>query len=461
MTRSRLTYSLGSLAVLLGLAAGGCAPYLHPFTTERAHPGLQSAKFAELTSLPQPQEKIVVAVYRFRDQTGQYKASDRMASWSTAVTQGATSILMRALEESAWFIPIEREGLSNLLNERQIIQSIRAQHSGPDGEALGPLPPLLYAGLLLEGGIIGYDTNLLTSGVGVRYFGAGGSGQIRQDQVTIYLRAISTQNGRVLKTVHTTKTIISQKVDGSLFRYVDVKRILESEVGYTVNEPPVLAVTEAIEEAVKNLVVEGIRENLWAMNPTDSLRAAEVFASYDEARAEADEMDYFGRIERTNRPGPGIGLFGSALLLRGDYHDAEARPGGELTLRKTLIPSVSAGLTGSFGQLAARDAFERNHLSAEADLTWYLLPSVRLTPIAKVGLGYLVQSYSAAYRGGRSEFPYATAALGLEYMISSRVGVSALVGNDYPLYEGLDGVRMGSIHDNVWSLKTGLTFYPF
>ena len=94
--------------------------------------------------------------------------------------------------------------------------------------------------------------------------GTGGAGEYRQDQVTVYLRAVSTQSGRVLKSVHTTKTIVSQRVQGNLFRFVDLQRLLEAEIGYSYNEPPVLAVTEAIEEAVRALIIEGLRENLWA-----------------------------------------------------------------------------------------------------------------------------------------------------------------------------------------------------
>src|SRR5690625_920843 len=118
----RLTLALLAAAVF----ASGCASYMAPLATTAAHPGIETRAGAELRRLPPPEEKVVVAVYRFRDQTGQYKQAENMASWSTAVTQGSTSILMRALEESGWFAPIEREGLSNLLNERQIIQSIRA-----------------------------------------------------------------------------------------------------------------------------------------------------------------------------------------------------------------------------------------------------------------------------------------------------------------------------------------------
>jgi curli production assembly/transport component CsgG len=84
----------------------GCSATMQPIKPSRAQLGTKTPMYEELTSLPEPRERIFAAVYRFRDQTGQYKSSDKMASWSTAVTQGSTSILLRALEDSGWFITI-------------------------------------------------------------------------------------------------------------------------------------------------------------------------------------------------------------------------------------------------------------------------------------------------------------------------------------------------------------------
>jgi len=195
------------------------------FETSRARLGEETQETAELKNLPLPKEKIVVAVYKFRDQTGQYKPSETGTSWSTAVTQGATTILIKALEDSKWFVPIERENVGNLLNERKIIRSSRAQYNSNGGQDQ-LLPPLLYAGVIIEGGIISYDANVITGGAGLRYFGAGGGGQYRQDRVTVYLRAISTSNGKVLKTVYSSKTILSQAVDVGLFRFVKFQKLL-------------------------------------------------------------------------------------------------------------------------------------------------------------------------------------------------------------------------------------------
>src|SRR5690606_25198029 len=152
--------------------------------------------------------------------------------------QGGTSMLIKALIDSGWFVPVERESLPNLLNERKIIQSTRYQNATEAGGNVQNLPPLLFSSILMEGGIISYDTNLVTGGLGVEYFGIGGSAETRRDQVTIYLRAVSVKNGRVVSNVSTSKTILSQKVGFNLFRYVSYQRLLEAEMGFSTNEPP-------------------------------------------------------------------------------------------------------------------------------------------------------------------------------------------------------------------------------
>jgi curli production assembly/transport component CsgG len=59
----------------------------------------------------------------FRDR--HYKASEK-AIFSTAVTQGA--ILIKALEDSKWFIPIERE-IWQFAQERNLIRSTRQEYT--------------------------------------------------------------------------------------------------------------------------------------------------------------------------------------------------------------------------------------------------------------------------------------------------------------------------------------------
>ncbi|MGB3541944.1 CsgG/HfaB family protein, partial [Rubrivirga sp.] len=340
------------LLALVLIAASGCSPrFATPFAVESARTAAPRTVTTDvLEAVPPPADPVVVAVYRFRDQTGQYRALENLSTFSTSVTQGATSILVRALEDSGFFSPIEREGLSNLLNERQIISSTRQQFTGPDGQPLGPLPPLLYAGVLLEGGIIGYDSNVITGGAGARLLGAGGSGQFRQDQVTVYLRAVSVQNGRVLKTVHTTKTLISQKLDGGLFRFVDTEALLETEAGYSTNEPPVLAVTSAIEEAVVALVVEGARDNLWAFQGPNDTVTQEFLEAYDARRSRDGQRDTFDRLPLdTDRDGFALELAAGLGRIEGDYADPSARPVGSATATFPVRGGLSLGLRAEGG----------------------------------------------------------------------------------------------------------------
>jgi curli production assembly/transport component CsgG len=447
-----------AIALAFALLVAGCASIGEPFVVDRATPAPQTASAEALKQLPPPQEPIVVAVYRFRDQTGQYRALENMSTFSTAVTQGTTSILVRALEDSGWFIPIEREGLSNLLNERQIIQGIRAQHVGPDGEPLGPLPPLLYAGVILEGGVIGYDTNVITSGAGLRYFGAGGSGAVRQDQVTIYLRAVSTQSGRVLKTVYTTKTILSQRVEGGIFRYVALRRLLEAEAGYSFNEPPVVAVTEAIEEAVRSLVIEGVRDNLWGLaNPGDVTHPA--FAEYDRAVREAETTDAFGRLLQAERPNMAVGASAGMALYQGDYQNPLARPAGSILFRYHLTPRFALGLSAGAGQLAADRAFEATHAQADMQGVFTFLPNRPVSPYLSAGFGLLVQPDPPRATQSNALFPYATIGGGLEIGLTNRLILLAGGSFDYALVHGLDGVQVGRIHDSLFNVRTGLLYY--
>ncbi|MBP2300934.1 CsgG/HfaB family protein [Azospirillum picis] len=252
------------------LLAGACALALAACSATRPETAFSEAPRLEpktdmlddLMALPPPARQLTVAVYNFEDQTGQNKPNETFSEYSRAVTQGGATILVNALERAgrkSWFKVAERRGLPALLQERQIIRAMRESYGG------GPqtLPPLTYAGLLLEGGIIGYDSNTLTGGFGARFLGVGGDTQYRRDTVTVYLRAVSVQTGEVLKSVNTTKTIYSVLLHGDAFRYIGFNKLLEIEGGITTNEPVQLAVKQAIEKAVFTLIMEGALDGYW------------------------------------------------------------------------------------------------------------------------------------------------------------------------------------------------------
>ncbi len=250
------------LALVFGLAGCGAMDINRgkPMAVGPDGPQLtpSSSTHTDLLGLPKAKGAIVAAVYNFRDQTGQFKPSSE-SSYSTAVTQGATSMLVKAMLDSGWFVPVEREGLQNLLTERKIVRST-------DGKAPpAELPNLLPASILLEGGIVGYETNVKTGGGGARYLGIGVSDMYQTDQVTINLRAVDIRTGRILSSVSTTKAILSYQLAGNVYKYIKFSSLLELETGFTRNEPVQLCVQDAIESALVYLIANGVKNNLWTL----------------------------------------------------------------------------------------------------------------------------------------------------------------------------------------------------
>lgn len=225
--------------------------------------------YIELLNLPPAKSMPVVAVYGFTDKTGQRKDSVTGQSFSTAVTQGGTELLIDALKtagDGTWFRVVERQGLDALVRERQIIRSGReevAKELGTESQNLGPL---LFAGMLIEGGIIGYDTNVKTGGRGARTLGIGFSRQYRQDVVTVSVRAVSVLTGEILLNVQAKKTILSYGSSGDLFRFYEQgTQLIEYEDGVGNNESVTYAVRTAIEAAVLELVNQGHDRGFWTI----------------------------------------------------------------------------------------------------------------------------------------------------------------------------------------------------
>ncbi|MGC1305517.1 MAG: CsgG/HfaB family protein [Caulobacteraceae bacterium] len=254
-------------ATVLSLSLGACN-YVPPTAPVTTLPIYQQKTTSEkmLSELPAPDHPIPVAVYGFADQTGQFKLTTTGQNLSRAVSQGGGSMLIRSLEAAGqrkWFTVIEREQLRDLLNERQIIREMRSQYLGEKGVNPQALPALLFAGVILEGGIISYDTNTLTGGLGATLLGIGGTAKYTQDTVTVYLRAVSVKTGEVLATVTTSKTVTAYALDGNVFKYIASDKLLETEDGYTTNEPEQIVLQQAIDKAVYGLVMEGVDLKLW------------------------------------------------------------------------------------------------------------------------------------------------------------------------------------------------------
>jgi curli production assembly/transport component CsgG len=249
------------LSLLIATTLSGCAT-IHMDAGKEEPMALQpreslTTKIPDLDGPP-----IAIAVYGFQDKTGQMKPNDKLAVFSKAVTQGAEVFLIKSLQDSKnWFKVVERVGLDNLIKERQLIRNQREVYEGKDAR---PLKPMTVAGVMIEGGIIGYDSNIRSGGNGARFLGIGGSQQYRVDEVVISMRLISVNSGEVLLTTAVSKTIFSTQHNVGVLRFVDAgTKALELENGMALNEPTTYAVRVAIEQAVYDMIVEGEKKGIW------------------------------------------------------------------------------------------------------------------------------------------------------------------------------------------------------
>ena len=249
------------LSLLLVTILSGCATI--DMTASKEEPVALTPRESLTNKIPQLDgPPMTIAVYGFTDKTGQMKPNDRLAVFSKAVTQGSEVFLIKALQDSKnWFKVVERVGLDNLIKERQLIRNQREVYEGKDAR---PLKPMTVAGVMIEGGIIGYDSNIRSGGNGARFLGIGGSQQYRVDEIVISLRLVSVNSGEVLISNAVSKTIYSTQHNVGVLRFVDAgTKALELENGQALNEPTTYAVRVAIEQAVYDMIIEGEKKGLW------------------------------------------------------------------------------------------------------------------------------------------------------------------------------------------------------
>ena len=259
--------SLAVITTLAGCATGSAIREKlsgEQFDEPKVEANVYLRKQSEHLSPPQG-GPITVAVYGFRDLTGQRKSVPNIASLSSAVTQGADAYLIKALQdvgEARWFKVVERVGLENLIKERQMIRQMREQYQGRDAKQL---PPMLFAGVIIEGGIVGYDSNTLTGGSGMRIFGIGATTQYQSDTVTVNLRTVSVSTGEVLTSVTITKTVLSYMDKFGVLKFVSAgEQAIEAETGASINESINKATSMAIQAAVVATIKEGASKGHWS-----------------------------------------------------------------------------------------------------------------------------------------------------------------------------------------------------
>ena len=377
----RTLLSLAVLAVLSGCATHSAIK--EKLTGEQFDaPVIEQSKFLkkDANKLPPPEGgPVAVAVYGFRDLTGQRKSQPLIASLSSAVTQGAENYLIKALQDvgdARWFTVLERVGLENLIKERQMIRQMREQYQGKDAKAL---PPMMFAGIIMEGGIVGYDSNTLTGGSGVRIFGIGASTQYQSDTVTVTLRTVSVATGEILTTVTVTKTVLSYMDKLTVLRFVDDgsqygagANALEGEVGGSINESINKAIDVAVQAAVVNTINEGARKGHWAFKqqrvelPMPQIPALPLLAKVEEKKEEVKVEEKKDVVVQSQTQ---------------SETKTEAVPSTASEIKKEIIPveKIPSEMIFNEGSFVYKEPNERSQM------TWLFPKGTLITVVGSIG----------------------------------------------------------------------------
>ena len=123
---------------------------------------------------------------------------------------------------------------------------------------------MLFAGVIIEGGIVDYNTNLTSGGAGARYLGVGASKQYREDTVLVSIRVVSVSTGEILLENLTTRTILSVGLSSDVFRFhSNDTELVEFETGNAMNESKSIALQSAIEIGIVDIIKQGRERNFW------------------------------------------------------------------------------------------------------------------------------------------------------------------------------------------------------
>ena len=409
--------SLAVVAVLTGCATGSAIR--EKMTGEQFDtPKVEESKFLKKDSNKlQPPEggPLPVAVYGFRDLTGQRKSQPLIASLSSAVTQGAENYLIKALQDvgdQRWFTVLERVGLENLIKERQMIRQMREQYQGRDAKML---PPMMFAGIIMEGGIVGYDSNTLTGGTGVRLFGIGASTQYQSDTVTVTLRTVSVSTGEILTTVTVTKTVLSYMDKITLLRFVGDgtslganANALEGEIGGSINESINKAIDIAVQAAVIQTINEGARKGHWAFK-SDKVKAPVAVIPMIPAPIVEEKKDVVVQTQTPQAPAPAKESPAPAPQQpdggkASEGNKAESKPVEQPKVETGLKPNTKLeGIKPPVDLFGARYLKEDSYVYKEANVnsqrTWLLKKGTELTIVTPGPEGWHKVSDSAKRTG--------------------------------------------------------------
>lgn len=226
---------------------------------------------------------------------------------------------------------------------------------------------------------------------------------------------------------------------------------MEAEIGFTQNEPVQLAVTEAIEKAVKSLIVEGVRDNIWGKTSADPAGYKNLIDNYNIEEKDNDKRILGNKYPNNDRQKFALFTNIEGQQVKGDYVNPKANFGMKAGFKYFLNDHVNLEVNAGVLTIENENIIKRTFVVSELNLEYLILPNFKFSPFIYAGGGTMFFSranYYKAQLGG-----------GLEYLIDKNIAVRLSSQYDIGFKDSWDGFVHGNNDDQAIRVGLGVNIY--
>jgi len=170
----------------------------------------------------------------------------------------------------------------------------------------------------------------------------------------------------------------------------------------------------------------------------------------DSLSAKSLKLSKFGNeIRGKNALSLGVGT----SVMNGDLASPLFEIYSHIGYKRFLGSAVAINFGYHKFNLAFEDVFNEGFMSFDLNLEWYISPHHTFTPFIFAGGGYHAANYfettETKVQGG----------IGLEYLVTERIGVKLFGDYNYMFTDEVDGLVFGESDDAYWRIALGLNIY--
>lgn len=146
-------------------------------------------------------------------------------------------------------------------------------------------------------------------------------------------------------------------------------------------------------------------------------------------------------------------LAAGTSIMNGDLTEPLFEISSRIGYKRFITPHLNINFSYNKFNLAYKDIYNEGFMSFDMNLEGLLRPNHKFSPFIFAGGGYNAANYfeqtATKVQGG----------IGIEYIVTKKVGVKLFSDYNYVFSDELDGVVFGDADDVYWRILVGVNFY--